>query len=72
VRGLGVDYVNSGGADPRHNQVTPFDVRMRRIWAKRRAARIPTEVVQLIAKLWHLHFADALPIRPRLRINIYN
>src|SRR6266699_1660443 len=48
---LGVDNVNARRAEPRYNQIAAFDVRMRRIRAKGRAARIPTEVVQLITKL---------------------
>src|ERR1044071_765650 len=66
---LCVDDVNTRRADPRDDQVAPFDVRVRGIRAKRRAARVPTEVMQLIAKVRQLHFADALSVRSRLRIN---
>src|SRR5258708_932000 len=61
--GLRIDDVNTRGADTRHDQVTPFDVRMRRIRAERRTTRVPTKVMQFIAKLWHLHLADSLSIR---------
>src|SRR5262249_27832338 len=44
--GLRVDYMNPRGAEPRYNQVTAFDVRMWRIRAKGRAARVPSEVMQ--------------------------
>ena len=64
--------MNAGRADSGHNQVTAFDVRMRRIRAKRRATCIPTEVVKLITKLWHLNFADPLAVRARTGINIDN
>src|SRR5438034_6535338 len=43
--GLRVDNVNPRGPDPRHNQVTPFDVRMRRVRTQRRTARVPSEMV---------------------------
>ena len=70
--GLRIDDVNPRGPESRHNQVTPFDVRMRRVRAQRRTARVPPEMMQLITKLWHLHLADALAVRGRLRINIHN
>src|SRR5215510_8721337 len=60
--GLRIDDVNPRGADPRHNQVTSFDVRMRRVRAQCRTARIPSEMMQLITKLWHPDFADALTV----------
>src|SRR5262249_15461063 len=50
--GLGVDDVNPRRANPGDNQITPFDVRMRCVRAERRAARVPTEVMKLVAKLW--------------------
>ena len=70
--GLRIDDVNTRGTDTRHNQVTPFDVRMRRVRTERRTARVPTEVVQFIAKFWHLDLADALAVCGRRRININN
>src|SRR5262245_51672738 len=60
--GLRIDDVNPRGADPRHNQVTPFDVRMRRVRTQRRTARIPSEMMQLITKLGHPDFPDALTV----------
>ena len=60
--GLRIDDVNPRGADAWHNQVTPFDVRMRRVRTQRRTARIPPKMVQLITKFWHLDFADALTV----------
>ena len=60
--GLRIDDVNARGADPRHNQVTPLDVRMRRVRTQRRTARIPPKMVQLIAKFWHPDLPDALTV----------
>src|SRR5436190_11888680 len=60
--GLDVDDMNTRRAQPWHNQVTALDVRMRRIRAKRRAARVPAEMMQLIPKLRHFNLADLLAI----------
>ena len=70
--GLRIDDVNTRRADTRHDQVTTFDVRMRRIRTQRRTARVPTKVMQLVTKIWHPHLADALAVRGRLGININN
>src|SRR4029078_480706 len=70
--GLRIDDVNPGGPDPWHNQVTPFDVRMRRGRKQRRTARIPPEMMQFITKFWHLHFANSLAVRGGVRINIHD
>src|SRR5262245_48544462 len=68
--GLRVDDVNPRRSKTRYNQIPSFDMRMRRVRTERRTARVPSEMMQLIAKLWHLHFADTLPVCGRLRINI--
>src|SRR5439155_2055124 len=70
--GLRIDDVNPGGPDPRHDQVTPFDVRMRRVRTQRRTACIPAEMVQLITEFWHPDLTDTLTVRGRLGININN
>ena len=70
--GLRVDNVNARRAQPRHNQVTTLDVRMRGVRAKGRTARIPTKVMQLVAKLRHLDLTDALAVGARVGINIDN
>src|SRR4030095_12321670 len=70
--GLRVDYMNPRGADPGHNQITPFNVWMRRVRTQRGAARVPPEMMQLIAKFRHPNLADALAVRGRLGININN
>ena len=43
--GLRVDNVNARRAQSRHDKVTAFNVRMRRIRAERRAARVPTKMM---------------------------
>src|SRR6266700_2228069 len=68
--GLGIDNVNTRRTYSWHNQVTAFDVRMRCIWAQRRAARVPTEMVQLITKLWHSDLAGLSAIGARVGINV--
>ena len=55
-----------------YDQVTPFDVRMRRVRTQRRTARVPSEMMQFITKLWHPDLPDALTVCRRLGININN
>src|SRR5262245_49409178 len=69
---FGIDDVNAGRAKSGHNQVTPLDVRMRSVWTKRRAACVPTEVMQLIARIWHIYLANNFTVPSRLRIYIYH
>src|SRR5438477_8358084 len=69
---LCINDVNARRAQARHNQVTAFDVWMRRIRAKRRTACIPTKMMQFITKLGHCNFADLAAVGARVRINIYN
>ncbi len=59
---LYVDDMHARRAQPRYNQVAALDVRMRRIRAKGRAARIPAEMVQLIAELRQGHLAHTLAV----------
>ena len=47
-------------------------MRVWRIWAERRTACVPTKVMQLVAKIWQFHLADALAVRGRLRIDVNN
>src|SRR5215510_4973465 len=58
--GLRIDDVNPRRPQPGDNQVAPFDMGMLRVRTQRRTARVPTEMMQLVTKLWHLHFADSL------------
>src|SRR5881394_330547 len=50
---LCINDVNARRAQARHNQVPALYVWVRRIRAKRRAACIPTKVMQLITELRH-------------------
>src|SRR5436190_12987539 len=70
--GFCIDDVNARRAQAGHNQVTALDVWVRRIRAKRRAACIPTEMMQLITKLRHCNLADMPAIGARVRINVHN
>src|SRR5262245_23172652 len=69
---LSVDDVNTRGADPGHNEIAPFHVRMRRVRAERGTARVPTKVMQFVAKIWQRDLTDALTVGGRLGININN
>ena len=46
---LRVHHVDARRAEPRDHEVAPPHVRVRRVRAQRRAARVPAEVVQLVA-----------------------
>ena len=65
---LDIDHMHSRRTQPGHQQVATLDMRMRRIGTKRGAAGVPTEVMQLIAKPWHLGAADYCAVGLRLRI----
>jgi hypothetical protein len=67
---LGVEDMNARRAQARHDQITPLDVRMRRIGTKRGATRVPSEMMQLIAGVRHRDAVDELAILRRLRIEI--
>src|SRR5207253_9957849 len=67
---LDVHDMNTPGAQPGHDQVTAFDVWMRRIRAKCRAARVPAKMMQFITKFWHFNLADLAAIGTRVRINV--
>ena len=69
---LCVDDMHARRAQPRHHQITPLDMRMWRIRTKCRTASIPTEMVQLIAKLRQGHLANALPVSRGPGIEIHN
>jgi len=70
--GLGVEDVNPGGPKPGNDQVSPLDVGMRRVGTERRAARVPAEVVQLVADVGHLHPAYDLPAAARRRVHVHH
>jgi hypothetical protein len=55
---LGIDDVDARGAQAGHQQVTALDVRMGRIGAERRAASVPSEMMQFIAGIRHFEPSD--------------
>ena len=55
---LGVDDVQPGRPQPRHDEVAPFHMRVRRIGAKAGRAGIPAEMVQFVAGIRHVDLAD--------------
>ena len=65
--GLRVEDVNPRRVDPRHDQVAPLHVRMRRVRAEARAARVPAEVMQLVAGVRHVGLADQPAVALRRR-----
>src|SRR6266536_5143887 len=69
--GFSVEDVNARRAEARYDQITPLDVRMRRIRAQCRTTGIPSKVVQFIARPGHLHLADALPVGGRVGSHIH-
>jgi hypothetical protein len=64
-RVLSVDDADARGLQPRHNQVTALDVRVRRPRAERGAAGVPAEMVELVAGVRHLDAADELAVSGR-------
>ena len=68
--GLGVDDVDARGAEPRHDQVAPLDVRMRRVRAEHRGAGVPAEVVELVPGVGHLDLADELAVGAGGRVDV--
>ena len=69
---LRIEDVDARGVDPRHHQVAPLDVRMRRVRAQARAAGVPAEVVQLIAGIRHVDLVDELAVVRRVGVDVDN
>ena len=68
--GFGVQHMDARGAQPGHDQVTPLDVRVRGGRAERAAARVPPEVVQLVAWVGQVGPADHATVRGRGRVHV--
>ena len=68
--GLRIEDVDAGRAHARHDQVAALHVRMRGIRAQTGAARVPPEMVQLVAGAWHDDAFDRRAITGRLGIQI--
>src|ERR1700694_5148676 len=60
--GLGVDNVDAGGTNSGDDEIAALHVRMRRVGAQACAACVPTEVVQLVAWVWHVHTSNDLAV----------
>ena len=67
---LDVDDVDARGAQAGHEQVAALDVRVRRPRAQRRRARVPAEVVQLVADVGHVEPADDLAVGVRALLEV--
>ncbi len=70
--GLGVDDVDARAAQARHNQITPFQMRVGGIGAEGRTAGVPAEVVQLVSGVRHLQRIDDTAVARRVRIQIHH
>jgi hypothetical protein len=53
-----IENIDPRRPEPRNDEVTPLHVRVRRVRAQRAAARVPAEVVQLVARVRQVGPAD--------------
>ena len=67
---LDVEDVDARGAQARDEQVAALDVRVRGPRAQRRGARVPAEVVQLVADVGHVEAADERAVGRRARLEV--
>ncbi len=56
--GFRIEDIDARGAQPRHDQVTPLSMRVRRVRAKAGGAGVPAEVMQFVARVRHRQIAD--------------
>ena len=68
--GLRVDDVNARADRARHHEKSPLDVRVRRVGAEMRAARVPAEVVQFVAAVRQLELTDESSVGRGCRVGI--
>ena len=68
--GLGVEDVDPRGAQARNEQVATFQVGMGGVRAERGAARVPAEVVELVAHVRRLDAARLLAVAGRLGVDV--
>ena len=68
--GFRINHVDARRTQPGHDQVTALDVRMRRVGAKRCAARVPAEMVQFVAGARHFELSDDLAVGRGLRVDV--
>src|SRR5579862_860393 len=68
--GLRIDDVDSRRTNARNDQVAALRVRVRRVGGQASAARVPAEMMQLIASVRHVEMADELAVLSRCRVHI--
>ena len=68
--GRGVENVDSRRSHAGHDEIAPLHVRMRRVRAQARAARVPPEVVQLVAGAGHVDTRDLSAVAWRCGIDV--
>ena len=68
--GLDVEAGEVGGAQPRHDQVAPLDMRVRRVRAQAGRAGVPAEMVQLVARRRHVGLTHDTAIVRRRGIDV--
>ena len=66
----GIEDVDSRRSHARHHEIAPLHVRVRRVRAQARAARVPPEVVQLVAGAGHVDARDLCAVAGRCGIDI--
>jgi hypothetical protein len=69
---LRVEDVDARGIDPRHDQIPPLHVRVRRVGAQARAAGVPAEMVQLVAGDRHPGLADQAAVALRVGVDVHD
>ena len=67
---LRVQHVDARGPQAGHDQVPALHVRVRRVRAQRAAARVPAEVVQLVAEVRQVGPADHLAVPVGCRVDV--
>src|SRR5215469_1726353 len=65
-----IEDVNPGRPDARHNQITALHVRVRILRTEACAARVPSEVMELIITVGEVHLANELTICGGMRVEV--
>ncbi len=66
----GVENVDARRSHAGHDEIAPLHVRVWRVWAQARAARVPPEVMQLVAGIRHVNARDLGAISRRRGIDV--
>ena len=69
---LGVQDIQAGSPQGRHDQKAPFQMGMGGVGAEGGAARVPTEVMQLVPHIGHRQAVDDAAVLRRGRIQIHD